>query len=91
MTNTWRARPCWRPWGLLQADLIVPDLAPYKPQTSLKRAIRRVSVPWTGAVQALDGVGAPGASRPQVSGPAAGGTTPIYRAPLPAPPVKPAA
>ena len=77
--------------GVLQADLIVPDLAPYKPQTSLKRAMRRVSVPWTGAVQALDGVAAPGASRPQVSDPAAGGTTPVYRSSAPAPPVKPAA
>ena len=51
--------------GALTADKIAPSVASYDPQASF-RQVNRAVVPWTGAVQALDGLGAPHAAAPNV-------------------------
>jgi outer membrane protein len=58
--------------GLLEARYLTPGMTLYDPRRGLARATRSGAVPWTGAVQSLDGILAPKTTRPAVDAPDAG-------------------
>jgi TolC family type I secretion outer membrane protein len=49
--------------GVLRAELIDPDVEPYQPEVSYRRAVRAYALPWETLVLGLDSIGAPAASR----------------------------
>jgi outer membrane protein len=63
--------------GLLEVRYLTPGVTPYDPAAGLKRAAKADAVPWTAAVQRLDGVIAPHTAAPAVGAPGAGSTRPV--------------
>jgi outer membrane protein len=58
--------------GLLEARYITPGMTPYDAGGGPEHGAKTGLVPWTGAVQGLDGVLAPRTARPAVDAPGAG-------------------
>jgi outer membrane protein len=71
--------------GLLEARLLVPDLAAYSPQEALRRVENRLTKPWEDAVSVIDRLGAPSNPPPPMSAPDAAGRRPADMPPLVSP------
>ena len=69
--------------GALTADQITPAAPLYHPERAFRRVAGRV-VPWTGLVQAVDGLGVSRSPAPHVSAPGEGASRPMGRPVLPA-------
>jgi outer membrane protein len=69
--------------GVLEAQLIAPNTPVYRPEASFHRVEGRGASPWTGAIDAIDRLGAPGGDVPSAKALAAGGDRPKEDTPLP--------
>jgi outer membrane protein len=72
--------------GVLEVHLIVAGSPDYKPQDSFHRIESHGTAPWTGAIDALDRMGAPSVGPQNVGAIAAGGSRPAGADLLPMPP-----
>jgi len=73
--------------GLLEVRRFSPDVDAYRPEVSLNRNLR-LQTPWTGAVEALDRIGAPRSGRTLATTPKVGSDRPLDKPLLP--PAEPA-
>ena len=62
--------------GVLEAHYLTPGLQTYDPTAKLERVEGRYAAPWEGAVETIDGLGAPGTAAPRLSATGAGGERP---------------
>jgi outer membrane protein len=63
--------------GRLEARYLTPGMTTFDPAAGLRRDARSSAIPWSGAVEGLDGVLAPKTAAPSVAEPGAGSKRPV--------------